>query len=104
FHNVERPQVLYELQWNEPNRTIVEIIPASTIAIRKELLQLSEMGFSVNENNVKELINYLDLYLSYNDINRHYAVERLGNVKDKFIHPLLTNDVEIIAIDQGEKQ
>lgn len=104
FHNVERPQVLYELQWNEPNRTIVEIIPASTIAIRKELLQLSEMGFSVNENNVKELINYLDLYLSYNDISRHYAVERLGNVKDKFIHPLLTNDVEIIAIDQGEKQ
>lgn len=104
FHNVERPQVLYELQWNEPNRTITEIIPASTIAIRKELLQLSEMGFSVNENNVKELISYLDLYLSYNNISRHYAVERLGNVRDEFIHPVLTKDVEIIAVDQGEKQ
>lgn len=104
FHNVERPQVLYEMTWKQANREISEVIPASTIAIRKELLELSEKGFSVNDNNAKSLISFMDFYLLENDIEKHYAVERLGNIKDKFIHPILTKDIEIMAIDQGEKQ
>ena len=39
-----------------------------------------------------------------NNIEQHYAVERLGHIKDTFIHPLVTKDVEIMAIDHGEKQ
>ncbi|WP_077706936.1 DUF927 domain-containing protein [Virgibacillus dokdonensis] len=104
FYNVERPQVFYEIQWKERNRTVKEIIPASTIAIRKELLELSDRGFSINENNVRKIITYFDRYLLANDIKQHYAVERLGSIKGRFIHPILTNDVEIMAIDQGEKQ
>lgn len=104
FHNVERPQVLYEIEWKEHNRIVKEVVPASTIAVRKELLELSDKGFSVNDNNVKKIITYFDQYLLINDIDQHYAVERLGHIKDTFIHPSLTKDVEIMAIDHGEKQ
>lgn len=104
FQNIERPQVFYEVEWKDRNRTIKVIVPASTLAVRKELLTLSEKGFSVNENNVKKLISYFDQYLLLNNIEQHNAVERLGQVKDKFIHPLLTKDIEIIAIDEGEAQ
>ncbi|MCR6782683.1 DUF927 domain-containing protein [Bacillus thuringiensis] len=104
FHNIERPQVLYEIEWKESNRTVREVVPASTIAVRKELLELSDKGFSVNDNNVKKIITYFDHYLLINSIEQHYAVERLGHIKDTFIHPLVTKDVEIMAIDHGEKQ
>ncbi len=104
FHNIERPQVLYEIEWRESNRTVREVVPASTIAVRKELLELSDKGFSVNDNNVKKIITYFDQYLLVNNIEQHYAVERLGHIKDTFIHPLVTKDVEIMAIDHGEKQ
>lgn len=104
FHNIERSQVLYEIEWKESNRTVSEVVPASTIAVRKELLELSDKGFSVNDNNVKKIIAYFDQYLLVNNIEQHYAVERLGHIKDTFIHPLVTKDVEIMAIDHGEKQ
>ena len=45
--------MLYEIEWKESNRTVREVVPASTIAVRKELLELSDKGFSVNDNNVK---------------------------------------------------
>ena len=51
-----------------------------------------------------KIITYFDHYLLINSIEQHYAVERLGHIKDTFIHPLVTKDVEIMAIDHGEKQ
>lgn len=39
-----------------------------------------------------------------NEIDQHEAVERLGFIKDRFIHPSLTKDFEIMTIDHGEKQ
>ncbi|PEP94376.1 DUF927 domain-containing protein [Bacillus toyonensis] len=104
FHNIERPQVLYEMEWQEQNRAVKEVIPASTIAVRKELLELSDRGFSVHDNNAKRIITYFDQYLLVNEIEQHDAVERLGHVKGRFIHPSVTKDVEIMAIDYGEKQ
>ncbi|WP_430788400.1 DUF927 domain-containing protein [Virgibacillus flavescens] len=104
FRNLERPQVLFEVIWKERNRMVKEVVPASTLAVKKELLELSNKGFSVNDNNTKDLINYFDQYLLLNNIEHHYAVERLGQINDKFIHPVITGDVEIITLDQGEKQ
>lgn len=104
FHNIERPQVLYEITWKQANKIIKEVVPASTIAVRRELLELSERGLSVNENNAKQLISFMDYYLLDNEIEKHYAVERLGHIKNTFIHPLLSENVEIVALDQGEKQ
>src|SRR5699024_9699549 len=66
FHNIEYPQVFYEMEWKEPYKTVKEVVPASTIAVKKELLELSNMGFSVNDNNAKQIIQFLDSFLSYN--------------------------------------
>lgn len=104
FHNIERPQVLYEIEWQEQYRTVREVVPASTVAVRKELLELSDRGFSVHDNNAKRIITYFDQYLLVNEIDQHEAVERLGHIKNRFIHPSVTTDVEIMAIDHGEKQ
>lgn len=104
FHNVEREQVLYEIEWQEPFGKVKEIVPASTIATRRQLLELSDKGLSVNENNVKKLIHFFDQYLSINNVKKEFAVERLGMIKGKFIHPIETKDVEILSIDYGEKQ
>lgn len=104
FQNIEWPQVFYEIQWAKQNKIIKEIFPASTIAIKKELLELSNKGFSVNENNVKLLIDFLDMFLAINEVNQYYAVERLGEVDKHFIHPLKKDRIRIIANDDGEKQ
>jgi putative DNA primase/helicase len=104
FLNIERPHVMYEIEWNERNKKVREIVPASTIAIKKELLELSLKGLSVNENNAKSLIEYLDLFLNCNVVEQFTAVERLGLIKDHFVHPLLRNDIEIVAVDDGEYQ
>lgn len=32
FHNVERPQLLYEITWKQGNRIVKEVVPASTVA------------------------------------------------------------------------
>lgn len=104
FLNIERPHVMYEIEWDERNKKVREIVPASTIAIKKELLELSLKGLSVNENNAKSLIEYLDLFLNCNVIEQFAAVERLGSIKDHFVHPLLRNDIEIVAVDDGQYQ
>src|SRR5690625_3231972 len=46
----------------------------------------------------------MDLYLFDNNIEKHYDVERLRNIKNNFIHPILTKNIKIIAVDQGERQ
>ncbi|MCM3125835.1 MULTISPECIES: DUF927 domain-containing protein [unclassified Mesobacillus] len=104
FLNIEKPHVMYEIEWNERNKKVKEIVPASTIAIKKELLELSLKGFSVNENNAKPLIEYLDLFLNCNVIEQYAAVERLGLIKNHFVHPLLRNDIEVVAGDEGDYQ
>lgn len=104
FHNVERPQVFYEISWKQGNQKVSEVVSASTIADVKKLIELSDSGLSVTTGNRANLVKFMDYYQLYNNIEEHYAVERLGKVKDKFIHPVLTKDIEIMAADHGEKQ
>lgn len=104
FHNIERSQVLYELAWKHRHGTSRETIAASVISSKPNLLSLSDKGFSVNDTNAKDLIKFMDSFLNMNDIPRFDAVERLGNIKGAFYHPLLTGNVEIVALDYGEKQ
>src|SRR5699024_9837252 len=104
FHNVEYSQLFYEIEWLDSYGVVKEVVPASTIAKRSEMLELSNKGLSVNENNVRKIIQFMDSYLSCNEIDKYYATERIGKIKGKLIHPLITNNVEIITVDHGEKQ
>lgn len=102
--HVERSEVFYELYWRADGREQREIIPALSISTRSEIIKLADRNLAVNDGNVKELIRYFDLFQSINHIPTAYAVDRLGLVKGHFIHPLLTDDVEIMPPDLGEKQ
>lgn len=104
LHNVERPQVYYELSWNDRGMPVNEIVPAGTLAIKKELMQLADKGFACNDNNAKQLIDYFDKVLAFNEINRGYMVDRIGHIKKGLAHPLLAENYDILPNDQGEQQ
>lgn len=104
FSNVERSQLYYELEWTDHGRVYNETVPAGSLAVKRDLLQLADMSLAVNDLNAKHLIDYFDKYITYNRIPREHLVERLGHVKGEFIHPLLVEKTKIMPGDVGEKQ
>lgn len=104
FHNVERPHVFYEIQWEDKGRTITELVPAGALATKKEMMPLADKGFPCNDINARLLIQYFDTVLAFSEIPTGYIVERLGHIKNNFVHPMLKQDFEILPNDQGEEQ
>ncbi len=104
LHHVERSQVYYELTWQDRGRCITELVPAGALATKKEMMPLADKGFPVNDNNTKQLIDYFDKVLAWNEIKRGHMVDRLGYVKSGLAYPLLATNYEIIPSDQGEQQ
>jgi len=102
--NIERNSLYYELSWKDRGREKREVVPASALATKRELLTLADKGLPVNDLNFKDLINYFDRYLSFNKVEQSEMVERLGYIKNAFIHPLDSQGIEIIPNDIGEKQ
>lgn len=102
--NIERNSIHYEIAWIDRGRERREIVPASTLATKRDLLLLADHGLPCNDLNYKKMIDYFDKYLSLNQLPQAKMSERLGNVRGLFIHPLDTNGVEIVPTDSGEKQ
>lgn len=102
--NIERNSVHYQITWTDRGRVKNEVVPASTLSTKRDLLKLADSGLPCNDLNYKDLINYFDKYLSVNRIEQSQMVERLGHIRNAFIHPLDTQGVEIIPNDIGEKQ
>lgn len=104
YTNIEKSQLYYELQWTDHNRIYSETIPAGSLATKKDLLKLADMSLGVNDINAKDLIDYFDKFVTQNEIDRQHLVERLGTIKNGFIHPLMAQGVKILPSDIGEKQ
>lgn len=104
FMNVEFPQLYHEITWTDKGKTYTEVVLAGDLAIRKELLKLSYKSLAVTDNNAKYLIEYFDRLNMINQSDHGYLVERLGHIKNTFIHPLRENGIKIIPMDSGEKQ
>jgi|GEM_PF-4626431 len=102
--NVERNEVYYEIAWSDNGQKKTEVVPAGVISTKKELLTLAAHGFSCNDGNCKDLIDYFHDYLALNHVNQAYMADRLGHIKDAFIHPLQSQGVVIVPNDLGEKQ
>ncbi|MEH7250297.1 DUF927 domain-containing protein [Neobacillus niacini] len=102
--NIERNSSYYELAWRDRNLEKREIVQASTLSTKSELIKLSDKGFPVNDLNSKDLIQYFDQYLTTNELEQVSMVERLGQIKDVFIHPLKTNGITVVPNDLGDKQ
>ncbi|MED2184058.1 DUF927 domain-containing protein [Bacillus wiedmannii] len=102
--NIEKPQVYYELTWNNRGNNITELVTAGSLATKREMMPLAEKSFPVNDNNVKQLIDYFDKVLASNEIETGWMVERLGHIKNDCIHPLITKGYEILPADLGDRQ
>ncbi|MCL6574293.1 MAG: DUF927 domain-containing protein, partial [Bacillus sp. (in: Bacteria)] len=79
--NLERNSCYYELAWGDGNLEKREIVRASTLSTKSELIKLSDKGFPVNDINSKDLIQYFDQYLTTNELEQVSMVERLGQIK-----------------------
>lgn len=104
LEHIERGEIHYEITWKIDGRVYKEVVPAITLAFKRELLKLADRGLSVTDLNTKHFVEYFDLFLAQNKIERQKIVDRLGKVKTEFIHPLLTPNIVINPKDNGEKQ
>ena len=102
--DIEKNNVFYEIAWSENGKEKRETVSASTLTVKRELLNLSDRGFGVNDVNAKDVIQYFDRYLMQNKIEQALKVERLGWIKGRFIHPLDSDNILIVPPSSGEKQ
>lgn len=104
FKDIETNNYYYILSWKYDGVEHHEIIPASYLAIKRELVTLSNKSFGVTDNNARDLIKYFDLYREINKIPIEKLTKKIGRIKGSFIHPLKTNNIIIMPLNEGEKQ
>ncbi|WP_338450548.1 DUF927 domain-containing protein [Niallia oryzisoli] len=102
FDDIEQNNVKYELKWFSNGRIYTEIVPAITLASRREIIQLANKGFSSNDLNARSLIEYFNKYLDVNRINKAKMIRHIGYGGEDFIHPLISTDYYIEPPDTGE--
>lgn len=104
LEHIEKSEIHYEISWRNKGKDYKETVPAGMLASRRELLALADKGLSCNDSNSKQLIEYFDLFIGRNEIPTVKMVNRLGNVKGNFIHPVSTKGIHIVPGDGGEQQ
>ena len=102
--DLESGQIFYEISWIERDEENRKTLEATNLTTKRELLRLANFGLGVNENNAKDMIDYFANYLAQIKVPRVYKVERLGRIKDRFIHPLDSGDVLLETVSPGEKK
>ena len=102
--NIAHSQLHFELSWRDNDREYNEVVPASYVASKSDLLKLADWSLGVNDLNARNLISYFDDFLIFNNVPTSRVAEQLGNFKNEIIHPLASNDINIVPADLGEKQ
>ncbi len=102
FDDIEKNNVQYELKWFNDGKVYSEVVPAIALATKREVIALANKGLSSNDRNARRLIEYFDLFLEKNKLNRSLVVSHLGYVDGHFIHPLLESKFRIVPPDEGE--
>lgn len=104
FDDVEKNNVQYELKWYNEPKLYKEVVSATALATKREVIMLANKGFSSNDRNARFLIEYFDLFLEKNSLKRSQVVSHLGYVGRHFVHPLLEATYHIVPPDEGELQ
>ena len=87
LRDIENGQVYYTLRFKNEGKDVYKDVKASTLVTRRELLTLSDFGLAVTENNAKELINFIDLYINEHNFEQEDMTSRIGYIGNKFVHP-----------------
>lgn len=104
FDDIEKNNVQYELKWFNDGKVYSEVVPATALATKREMIALANKGLSSNDRNARHLIEYFDLFLEKNKLKRSLVVSHLGYIGDHFIHPLIESEFRIVPPDEGEIQ
>jgi putative DNA primase/helicase len=104
LRDLESGQVFYEIAWMEHGEENRKTLEATNLTTKRELLRLANFGLGVNENNAKDMIEYFEKSLAQIRIPRVYKAERLGWIKNRFIHPLDSGEVLLEPSSSGERQ
>lgn len=102
FDDIEKNNVQYQLKWYYEGKVYEEVVPATGLATRRELISLANKGLASSDRNARNLIEYFDLFLNENKLSRSLVVSHLGYVGGHFIHPLLESKFHIVPPDEGE--
>ncbi len=104
FDDVEKNNIQYELKWYNERKVYKEVVPATALATKREVIMLANKGLSSNDRNARFLIEYFDLFLEKNSLKRSQVISHLGYVGKHFVHPLLETTYHIVPPDEGELQ
>lgn len=104
FDDIEKNNVQYELKWYYDGKIYHEVVPATTIATRREIVLLAKKGLSSNDHNARYLIEFFDAFLDKNKVAKSMVVSRLGYLGGHLIHPLLETKYRVVAPGDGEQE
>lgn len=104
FSNIETSQLYHEISWLDNGQEHKEVVTAGDLSTKNKLIELSNTSLAVHEGNAKQLILYFDTLNMANSKEREKIVERIGYIKNEFIHPLIESNTSILPSDFGEKQ
>lgn len=104
FDDVERNNIQHELKWFNNDKVYNEVVPATPLATKREVIELANKGLSSNDRNARPLIEYFDLFLEKNKLKRSFVVSHIGYVGNHFIHPQMESKFRVVPPDEGELQ
>ncbi|GEK32107.1 hypothetical protein KZO01_24160 [Kurthia zopfii] len=104
FDDIERNNIQYELKWFNDDKIYNEVVPATALATKREVIELANKGLSSNDRNARPLIEYFDLFLEKNKLKRSLVVSHIGYVGNHFIHPQMESKFRVVPPDEGELQ
>lgn len=104
FDDIEKNNVQYQLKWYYEGKVYEEIVPATGLATRREVVSLANKGLASSDRNARNLIEYFDLFLNENKLNRSLVVSHLGYVGKQLIHPLIETKFRVVAPGDGEEE
>ncbi|WP_214798637.1 MULTISPECIES: DUF927 domain-containing protein [unclassified Exiguobacterium] len=104
YKHIERNEIHYEVTWENKGDSYTETVSAGVLASKRELLKMADMGLGCNDSNSKHFVEYFDLFIGHNEIPKVEMTDRLGQIKNKFIHPITSEDIHVMAKDSGESQ
>ena len=101
--DIESGQIYETITFNVNGRPVERTVPATTLTVKRHLLELANDGLGVTENNAKDIIDFVDGYkLEYDiDIDTEQMTTKIGQVGERFIYPNQV-DIEILQ-DSGFK-
>ena len=94
--DMENGQVYYTIRFKDNHKYVERDVKASALVQRRELIKLSDAGLGVTENNARNIISYIDLYIKEHDPVVEKVASRVGYINNQFVLPGAT-DIRVVT-------